>query len=657
MAVEEGTAVAAAEPRETGGTTATRTALRGRQHAGTAPAVPADEPLPSTYYRAIDGLRGAAVVSVVVYHTGLYESGLFGVDVFMVLSGFLITLTLLRERSRRGRISLGAFYRRRAKRLLVPLLVVLAASAVAVAQLARLQEGEVFARQSIASLLYVANWEQIVRGESYWDAMAGVPGALGHMWSLSLTEQFYLVWPPLLVLLLALLPAARRAPATVAWVAAGLAAAMTAATVLQYDGSNADFLYLATYTHGSGLMVGAAAAGVVAAVARRRATGTPSRVPSWLAGIVSAVLLGALVAVSATTTSYREPWLYEWGGLTAVAVLASLLVVSLTREDTWVARMLGIPPLVGIGKFSYSLFLVHVPVLWVLSRTLPDPRPVMLLLVGLPASIVLAAFLHHIVGEPVRLRRWSRKGFASFTVLAVLVVGGTIAVPSLLDRSNVGTGPRVLVLGDSLGHDLAAALVDGAPGEFTVTDGAFDGCGVFAAPVTVDAAGREWALADGCLPWEPRWREHVRASDPDVVLVNVAWDATEQELDGVRLDACSAGYREHYAAQLDEAVAIAGEGNPGRPVLVATSRGHTNPVAPEWARCHTEQVRAVAAEHPQVHVLELDDQVCSVTECLQTTPEGAAVYLDTVHFTPAGRAWLAPWLVGEVRAVVGDATS
>ncbi|MFJ2521286.1 acyltransferase family protein [Cellulosimicrobium cellulans] len=637
--------------------TVTRGALRSERGQRGQRSAPAEAPLPSTYYRSIDGLRGVAVVSVVVYHTGLYESGLFGVDIFMVLSGFLITLTLLRERSRRGRIALGAFYRRRAKRLLVPLLVTLAASAVAVAQLARPQEGEVFARQAFASLLYVANWEQIARGESYWDTMAGVPGVLGHMWSLSLTEQFYLMWPPLLVLVLALLPATRRAPVVVAWVASGLAALMTVAAALQYDGSNADFLYLATYTHGSGLMVGAAAGGVVAALARRRATRTISPAPSWAAGLVSGVLLAALVAISVTTRGYREPWLYEWGGLTAVAVLASLLVISLTREDTWVARVLGISPLVGIGRFSYALYLVHVPLLWVLSRTLPDPQPVMLLLVGLPASIILAAFLHHIVAEPVRLRRWSRTGFAAFTALVLVVIGAVVAVPSLLDRSWAGTGTRVLVLGDSLGHDLAAALVDGAPGEFAVTDGAFDGCGVFAAPVTVDAAGREWRLADGCLPWEPRWREHVQASDPDVVVMTVAWDATVQELDGVRTDACSARYREHYVEQLEKAVTIAGEGDPGRPVLVASSRKYTNPITPEWARCHTEQLRTLAAEHPQVQVLELDAHVCTSTDCLQTTPAGAPMYLDTVHFTPAGRAWLAPWLASQVRATAGDMTT
>src|SRR5690606_23464688 len=196
-----------------------------------------DVPLASTYYRAIDGLRGVAVLSVVVYHTGLYEAGLFGVDVFMVLSGFLITLTLLRERSRRGRIGLGAFYRRRAKRLIVPLLVVLGASALAVAQLGRATDADVFARQGLASLLYVANWEQILRGDAYWDTTGGVPGPLAHMWSLSITEQFYLVWPPLLVLILLLVPARRRVP-VVGTLAGALAVVTGFAAALLYDGTN-----------------------------------------------------------------------------------------------------------------------------------------------------------------------------------------------------------------------------------------------------------------------------------------------------------------------------------------------------------------------------------------------------------------------------------
>ncbi|MGN6240413.1 MAG: acyltransferase family protein, partial [Cellulosimicrobium cellulans] len=266
-------------------------------------ALPVSAPLPSTYYRAVDGLRGVTVLSVLMYHTNLYHNGLFGVDLFMVLSGFLITVTMLRERSRAGRISLKKFYLRRAKRLLVPLIVVLGATAVAATQLARSDEADRVLQQGIASLFYVANWEQIARGESYWDAM-GVPGPLAHMWSLSLTEQFYLLWPPLLVLLCALMARrGRRGDLVVAAAAVVLVAVMTATTVLTYDGTNADLLYMGTHTHGVGLMVGAGAGVVAIAVARRRAGGTANRLPRPIAELLTVGLLAAIVTVSVGTAT------------------------------------------------------------------------------------------------------------------------------------------------------------------------------------------------------------------------------------------------------------------------------------------------------------------------------------------------------------------
>lgn len=616
-----------------------------------------DVPLASTYYRAIDGLRGVAVLSVVVYHTGLYEAGLFGVDVFMVLSGFLITLTLLRERSRRGRVGLGAFYRRRAKRLIVPLLIVLGASALAVAQLGRATDADVFARQGLASLLYVANWEQILRGDAYWDATGGVPGPLAHMWSLSITEQFYLVWPPLLVLILLLVPARRRVPVVVGTLAGALAVVTGFATALLYDGTNADALYLGTHTHGSALAVGAVVAALVADGARR-AAGVRTRrrrIPSWCGGLLSAVLLTALVVVSVLTPSYREPWLYASGGLTVVALLVGLLVLSLTREDTVVARALGAAPLVGIGKFSYSLYLVHVPVLWALSKSLPDPRPIVLLIVGLPLSIVLAAFLHHIIGEPARLRRWSRAGVTVFTALAVVVVGGVAVVPRLVDSTQGEGARRVLVVGDSLGHDVADALVLYAPGQFTVTDAAFDGCGIFGQDTSRSAESDvDQDPGAGCNPWEPRWAAAVDEHDPDVVVVTLGWDATRMQLDGRWMDACSAEYAAHYDRQLEAAHEVLTSGRDGRQVLFTSSRRHTNVVTPAWAECHTAQLRAFAEDHADVHVLELDEQVCRDDACIQETPEGDAVYLDTVHFTRAGMAWIAPWVAAEIDAVTAE---
>lgn len=616
---------------------------------GRHPGPPRRKPLPSAYFRAVDGLRGVAVLSVLAYHTGLYQNGLFGVDLFMVLSGYLITLTLLREESRTGRIRLGAFYRRRAKRLLVPLLVTLGATGVAVALLGRPEEADRVLQQGLASLLQVANWEQIARGESYWDAM-GVPGPLAHMWSLSLTEQFYLVWPPLLALVCVVVARHRRA--AIAVLAGTLAVAMTAATVLQYDGADADLLYLGTHSHGVGLMVGACAALVTASRPYRRADGHPRRRLSRPAATcVSLALLAAIVVVSVRTDTYEAPWLYELGGLAVVAVLGAGLILSLTREDTWVARVLMVTPLVELGKASYSLYLVHVPVFWVLQRTLEAPSPAAIALVGIPVSTVLALFLHHIVGEPVRLRRWNRAGGTAFAVLAAAVCAALVVSPTLVRQESGSGGVRVLVLGDSLGHDFASTLTTFAADDFAVTDGAFNGCGVFS-PETSRTTAVEQGPAPGCLPWEDRWRDAVRAAAPDVVLVNLAWDGAEQRVGGRWTQPCAPEYAVRYRDQLATALEILTADGAPRHVLLATSREFTPIATPEAAACHTDLLRAFAVDHPDtVRILELDEHVCTDTACRQETPDGAPVYLDTVHFTRAGMRWIAPWLAEHIREV------
>lgn len=595
-----------------------------------------------TYYRAVDGLRGVAVLSVLMYHTSLYDNGLFGVDLFLVLSGFLITLTLLREESRTGRISLRAFYRRRAKRLLVPLVVVLGATATAVARLGRGDEADRVTQQGIASLLQVANWEQIACGESYWDAM-GVPGPLSHMWSLSVTEQFYLVWPPLLAVVCAVVT--RRRHAVVTGFAVAAVVAMTAVSVLTYDGTNADLLYLGTHTHGVGLMVGALAAVVVVRLHRRRAAGVPPRVvlSDRGAGLVTSALLAAIVVVSVRTSGYTEPWLYESGGMTVVAVLGAGLVLALTRADTAVARFFSATALVEVGKLSYALYLVHMPLFWVLRKTLPDPRPAVVALVGIPLAVVLAALLHHVVGEPVRIRRWNRAGGVAIAALAVVVCGALVVSPALARQESGSGDVRVLVLGDSLGHDFATALTTFAPDEFVVTDGAFNGCGVFT-PETSRTTAVEQGPAPGCLPWEERWRAAVRASAPDVVVVNLAWDGAEQRVGGRWMDPCSREYAARYSRQLASALHIVQDGDPRRRVLLATSREFTPIAAPAWAACHTAQLRAAAAGRDTVGILELHDVVCTDDACRQTTPDGAPAYIDTVHFTRPGMAWIAPWL-------------
>ena len=165
---------------------------------------PTIEPIP-----ALDGLRGVAVAGVLAFHAGLLPGGYLGVDLFFVLSGFLITSLLVAEHAREGRIRLGAFWARRARRLIPALFTALALAGLHAATLARPDELARIRADALASLIYVTNWRAVVVGNEYW-ALFRAPSPLEHLWSLAIEEQFYVAWPPLVSAALAL--GLRRSP-------------------------------------------------------------------------------------------------------------------------------------------------------------------------------------------------------------------------------------------------------------------------------------------------------------------------------------------------------------------------------------------------------------------------------------------------------------
>lgn len=290
------------------------------------------------YRKGLDGLRGVAVLSVMIYHSGLIRGGFLGVDVFFALSGFLITSLLLEERAATGAVDIRSFYFRRALRLLPALLVFVAfwsslLLAGVPAELWPLVGGYV-----AAVLFYVANW-------------AGVHGMLlgifGQTWSLAIEEQFYLIWPLALVVL------ARRVGRP-----ARLAALLTAAALaslawrlyLALAGASVDRLYFGTDTHADGLLIGAALAAWLAG-GRLGSLASASR-PCRVAAAVSAITLAA-VLLAAPAPGYAY-------GVSVVAVLATAgLILDVMMQGSPIARLLEAGWLAGVGRISYGLYLWH----------------------------------------------------------------------------------------------------------------------------------------------------------------------------------------------------------------------------------------------------------------------------------------------------------
>ncbi len=353
------------------------------------------------YLPGIDGLRGLAVLAVLAYHLEApwAAGGYLGVEVFFVVSGFLITSLLLAEHRERGDIDLLAFWKRRARRLL-PAVFVLVGLVLAYAAVV-LPAGELrrFRGDGIASLLYVQNWHAVLTEQPYFEAF-GRPSPLRHLWSLAIEEQFYLLWPVLLPLGLRRLGRRRTVSAVAGAVA--LSALLMAATA---DISAPERAYYGTDTRLFGILGGALLAFAWRPQRARADVGHAARRVIEVAGVAALVLL----AWQHVRRSEFDAWTYPWGFL-LVDVLTLVAIVAVTHPASRLERSVGCGPLQALGRRSYSIYLWHWPVI-VFTRPdvdwgLTGPGA----LVGrLVLVAVLAEASYRLVEQPVRdgtLQRW-----------------------------------------------------------------------------------------------------------------------------------------------------------------------------------------------------------------------------------------------------------
>jgi peptidoglycan/LPS O-acetylase OafA/YrhL len=378
---------------------------------------------------ALDGLRGVAILGVLLFHTGHLPGGFLGVDLFFALSGYLITDLLLREIEATGAVSLVAFWGRRVRRLLPALVTVL----VAVTVLVWAVGPPDLVRTTLADgpwvQLNLVNWHLLAESAGYWDRF-GSERVFEHLWSIAVEEQFYLLWPPVLLITARF---ARRVADRVAVVAATASAGSLALMVTLVDSTDPSRVYTGTDTRAFSLLLGAVVAtGPVRAVLARAAGRRPEALPALLA-----IGIGVSWWLADGTAS---PWLFT-GGLFAHSLAAALLVgLCVQAPQAWVAKALGRPPLRWLGLISYSLYLWHWPVFVLLSpaRTGLDGWPRTVAVVAV--SIGLATLSKYLVEDPIRFRaRWAggRSGFLALTAvmagLAVLWVLLPGPAPAVVD--------------------------------------------------------------------------------------------------------------------------------------------------------------------------------------------------------------------------------
>lgn len=389
----------------------------------TAIAAPRPESAPSLskvpYLPGLDGMRALAVVAVMVYHANSewLPGGFLGVEVFFVISGYLITLLLMAERERSGTVSLTDFWMRRARRLL-PALFLMMFLLVLYTALFRSEALGKLRGDLIAGTFYVSNWYQIWVGQGY--TSSGDFAPLRHLWSLAVEEQFYIIWP--VVMLLLLKGGTRRIVKSARWLVVAALVITVLMAVLYRPGSigtctstpdaywtigdrcisKIDTLYLSTGTRAGGLLLGAAFAMVWRPAAIMRSPLREKGRLLDLLGLVGLIVLAALTWwLHLITPAGGDPWLFRGGFL--VTVIATLLMIAaVTHQRAWSGPILGNPVLLWIGTRSYGLYLYHWPVFQIIRNVAGNTLTFAEFVLAMVITAVITELSYQLIETPIR---------------------------------------------------------------------------------------------------------------------------------------------------------------------------------------------------------------------------------------------------------------
>ncbi|MET0143226.1 MAG: acyltransferase family protein [Ilumatobacteraceae bacterium] len=433
--------------------------------AETAPTVRGPRPISGVpYLPGLDGLRALAVVAVMVYHAhaSWLPGGFLGVEVFFVISGYLITLLLMGEHERSGRIRLTSFYARRAKRLLPALYTMLLLLTVYTAIWRREALGQLRG-DIVAGITYVSNWYQIWVGQSY--TSSGDFAPLRHLWSLAVEEQFYVLWPLVMIVLLRL---GSHRVQDISWGLLVAAIAISAAVAaLVYRGpvgtcavtpdaywhvrdrciSINDFLYLSTPTRAGGLLIGAALATVWRPVALMRGPMRRRGRVLDVAAVVGLVALAGLAwSLRVVTPDGADRWLFR-GGFLATGIATIVVIAAVAHRGSLSGRVLGNAVLVWIGTRSYGLYLYHWPIYQGVRRVAGNTLTVPQFVAATAATVVVTELSYRLIEMPIRTgtirvwwRRWQSAG-SDGARRTVAAVGALVVVAVVASGAALATAP------------------------------------------------------------------------------------------------------------------------------------------------------------------------------------------------------------------------
>ena len=525
------------------------------------------------YEPSLDGIRAFSVIAVMLYHADIawLPGGFLGVEVFFVVSGFLITSLLIEERESTRSIDLKQFWIRRARRLLPALVVMLSATAVYVAFFAK-DSAPDFRRDVLPSLGYFSNWWQIYAVDTPYFAASSLP-VLRHLWSLAVEEQWYLIWPLLFTVVFGAKWMRPRISGALLITCSAAIMFTTALRFVQDNETRTNFLYLSTITRSSGLLLGAA-------VAMLWRPWRKNSLPSWWRSSISdafAITSIAVIGVLMATVHVADQRLYQ-GGLAATTVASAVIVAVVMRPNgLFVKKFFSQDLFVEIGRRSYGLYLWHWPIFVVAHARDSSNR----LAVALALTIIINEFVYQFVEIPTRhgaLGNWWHNRpqlsamhrrlpvfiaavvVASLGITGVKVVGieardlsidastanvifavpTTVASASSLPAASTTTTTiaklprRLVIVGDSQAHSLAINKPSGIEKTFVITDGSIDGCGIYDRGVGVGGTNgnfrRNFA---NCVGFEKSWTKSATKAQADVALVVLgAWEVLDLKING-----------------------------------------------------------------------------------------------------------------------------
>lgn len=395
------------------------------------------------YFPAIDGLRALAVGAVLLFHGRHLGGGFLGVDSFFVISGFLITGLMLREVDTSGTVKLGAFWARRARRLLPALALMVIAVTLWSARFGTPSERLALHGDTLWSLSFLMNWHEVTAAHDYWSSFA-LQSPLTHLWSLAVEEQFYLVWP---LVALVVVRWARRPQRSMVIVLSVGAIASFALMAALYEPTASTRVYEGTDTRIGAMMIGGLFATSAVRSFAKRALGAPSRLMKI--AVSATVVVATLAALCMYAFSHgNDPWLFR-GGFFLFALSIGIIIAAVTAGSAAtagthahpavavaiIAGVLSLRPLRSIGRLSYGLYLWHWPIFLALSPVRTGLSEWPLLAARLGVTWVVAVVSYRLVEQPVRLGLQHRPQWLSAPVTAAAVgvaalLGVTVSLPS-----------------------------------------------------------------------------------------------------------------------------------------------------------------------------------------------------------------------------------